>query len=176
MDCPKCSASNKPGRRFCAGCGSPLTIACAACGFLNEPDDRFCGGCGISLLTSPAPKKTAQNATRELRPGPVLFCDLSGYTALSNRLDAEDTQALLNCFFAAADAAVAAKGGTIDKHIGDCVMAVFGAPTAHDDDAARAISAALAIHAAVSEFGTGQGLEAHSGIAGGVVVAGETGS
>ena len=108
----------------------------------------------------------------------VLFADLSGFTRLSSELDAEDTHALLNRFFAAADRIVDSCGGTIDKHIGDNVMAVFGAPIAHDNDPERAIRAACAIHANMEGLSSevGRRLQVHIGIASGPVVASGTGS
>ena len=76
----------------------------------------------------------------------MLFTDISGFTALSKRLGAEDTYTLLNGFFAVVDAEILRFGGTIDKHIGDAVMAVFGAPVAHTDDPERAVRAAMELH------------------------------
>ena len=104
----------------------------------------------------------------------VLFADISGFTTLSNRLDAEETHALLNRFFAVVDEAVAGYGGTVDKHIGDAVMAVFGAPIARTDDPARALGAAQAIHDAVGDLKPP--IKVHIGVASGQVVASATGS
>ena len=83
----------------------------------------------------------------------VLFADLAGYTALSRELDAEEVHALLERFFERVDGIVERYGGTIDKHIGDCVMAVFGAPVAHGNDAERAVRAALAIRTPMPALG-----------------------
>jgi class 3 adenylate cyclase/tetratricopeptide (TPR) repeat protein len=114
----------------------------------------------------------------ERRQVTVLFADLAGYTELSGRLDAEETHRLLNAFFAAVDGIISSYGGRVDKHIGDSVMAVFGAPVAHSDDPERTIRAALDIHRAMPELvkTLGQGLSVHIGIASGQVVASETGS
>jgi class 3 adenylate cyclase/tetratricopeptide (TPR) repeat protein len=171
--CHTCGIENKPGRKFCSKCGGVLPLACAQCGYANEPDDRFCGGCGAALGGSEAP-----DDEENLRPVTVLFADLSGYTALSNTLDPDDTRELLNTFFAAADGAVAAAGGRVDKHIGDCVMAIFGAPVAHGDDTARAARAAIDIRQKTRALGQARGLalDSHSGIANGLVAAGDTGS
>ncbi|MFO1047531.1 MAG: adenylate/guanylate cyclase domain-containing protein [Geminicoccaceae bacterium] len=107
----------------------------------------------------------------------VLFADLVGYTALASALDAEEVHALLGAFFQTVDRLVVEHGGHVDKHIGDCVMAVFGAPVAHGDDAARAVAAALAIRDAVPGLTTGGApLRVHVGVAGGQVVASGTGS
>ncbi len=104
----------------------------------------------------------------------ALFADISGFTALSNRLDAEQTHEILNRFFAVVDEVVDVYGGSIDKHIGDAVMAVFGAPVAHTDDPERALRAALDIHKAVARLDPP--LQVHIGVAAGQVVASATGS
>ncbi|MEM7423721.1 MAG: adenylate/guanylate cyclase domain-containing protein, partial [Pseudomonadota bacterium] len=104
----------------------------------------------------------------------VLFADIAGFTDLSHRLDAEETHALLNDFFATADQIIAQHGGTVDKHIGDAVMAVFGAPLAHTDDPQRAVRAACALHNAVDDLPTP--VKVHIGVASGRVVASATGS
>jgi class 3 adenylate cyclase/tetratricopeptide (TPR) repeat protein len=118
------------------------------------------------------------NATGERRQVTVLFADIAGYTKLSSELDAEKTHALLNRYFEAVDGIVERYGGSVDKHMGDNVMAVFGAPIAHDDDPLRAVRAVLDIHermAALSDE-AGHRLRAHIGIASGQVVASGTGS
>ncbi|MBT3533948.1 MAG: adenylate/guanylate cyclase domain-containing protein, partial [Rhodospirillaceae bacterium] len=109
----------------------------------------------------------------ERRQVTVLFADISGFTALSERLGAESTHELLNRFFAVADDAVLRFGGTVDKHIGDAVMAVFGAPIAHTDDPERAIRAASALHAAAQAMDPP--LAIHAGVASGQVVASRMG-
>ena len=108
----------------------------------------------------------------------VLFVDLSGFTRLSSELDSEEIHGLLGAFFETVDSAIDSHGGTIDKHIGDCVMAVFGAPVAHGNDAERAVRAALAIQEAMPRVGArfGRDLHAHIGLASGEVVAAGTGS
>jgi class 3 adenylate cyclase/tetratricopeptide (TPR) repeat protein len=108
----------------------------------------------------------------------VLFADLAGYTVLSRAFDPEEVVATLDAFFECVDRIVHAYGGHIDKHIGDCVMAVFGAPIAHGDDAERAIRAAIAVADAVPRLPTrpGHELAVHAGISSGHVVASETGS
>jgi len=91
------------------------------------------------------PPEAAPEVEGERRQVTVLFADLSGYTELSRQLDAEEIHALLEQFFDRVDGIVSRFGGSVDKHIGDCVMAVFGAPVAHGNDAERAARAALAI-------------------------------
>ena len=114
----------------------------------------------------------------ERRQVTVLFADLAGYTALSNELNSEEVHGLLGNFFSRVDRIIRDHGGHVDKHIGDCVMAVFGAPVAHDNDAERAMLAALAIREAVSSQTTtsARALQSHVGIATGEVVASGTGS
>jgi len=177
MRCGACGSDNRPGRRFCSGCGGPLGAACSACGFENDAADRFCGGCGAVLAPPVAP--AARENAPELRPVAVLFADLSGFTSLAGRMDPDDARELLNGVFALADEAVVGAGGRVDKHIGDGVMAVFGAPVAHGDDPQRAASAALDIRARIKAFAERNGhpgLAVHSGIAAGLVFAAETGS
>ncbi len=127
------------------------------------------------FLSSGLRPPTAEGERRQVT---VLFADLVGYTALSNELDAEDVHRLLGRFFACVDRIIAEHGGHIDKHIGDSVMAVFGAPIAHGNDAERAILAALAIRAAMPFLASeaGKELQTHMGIATGEVVASTTGS
>jgi class 3 adenylate cyclase len=112
----------------------------------------------------------------ERRQVTVLFADLAGYTAWGQQLDAEEVHALLEQYFDCADSAIQQHGGHIARHIGDCVMAVFGAPVAHDNE--RAARAALAIQAAIPEVSAhvGRPVGVHIGIAGGQVVASRTGS
>jgi len=174
-----CDAENRPGRKFCAACGQSLPAACPACGFENAPDDRFCGGCGKPLdATEPPPAWPPETAPGEIRPVTVMFVDISGYTALSGRLDAEDTHGLLTRFFETVDAIVLRFGGRIDKHIGDSVMALFGAPVSHGNDPERAMLAATAVHAAMPALSgsVGETLKVHIGIATGEVIASGLGS
>lgn len=122
------------------------------------------------------PKETEPGGER--RQVTVLFADLCNFTSLSTVLDSEEMHALLNRFFAIVDGVVTAYGGKIDKHVGDAVMAVFGAPTARTDDPVRAVRAACDIHSGLQKLDTGadQKLVAHIGIASGQVVASRTGS
>jgi class 3 adenylate cyclase/tetratricopeptide (TPR) repeat protein len=189
LHCSACGAENRPGRQFCAQCGARLPAACPACGFANEAGEKFCGGCGAALgaLTGPAlagkqPVEAAPptvvsaaiaSSDGERRPVTVLFADLVDYTRMSRALDPEDVHAMLERYYAIADEIVERFGGSIDKHIGDSVMAVFGAPIAHGDDAVRAVRAAAEIHRAMPTVGaaTDETLAVHIGIASGEVVA-----
>ncbi|HEY8521338.1 MAG TPA: adenylate/guanylate cyclase domain-containing protein [Gammaproteobacteria bacterium] len=134
--------------------------------------------------TSPATSVGATSRTSvladdgERRPVTVLFADLAGYTTLTRELGSEEMHALTARFFAAADEAIVSHGGTIDKRIGDCVMAVFGAPVAHTDDPERAVRAALAVRAAMLDLSlaAGRELAVHVGIAMGNVTASTIGT
>lgn len=185
MQCRACGTENTSDRRFCGGCGAPLAVSCNGCGFENQPDARFCGGCGQPLSTAAAPAPTPQPEPPapaapdgERRQVTILFADIAGFTELSSALDAEELHALVSRFFAAADGAVAHYGGTVDKHMGDAVMALFGAPVAHGDDPLRAVRAAFDIHGAMEAVSAeaGRKLRVHVGIASGEVVAGGLGS
>jgi class 3 adenylate cyclase/tetratricopeptide (TPR) repeat protein len=140
--------------------------------------DLQVGGTGPDGRVAGAPPETAPEIEGERRQVTVLFADLCGYTELSRQLDAEEVHALLERFFDRVDRIVDQFGGSVDKHIGDCVMAVFGAPTAHGNDAERAVRAALAIRDAMPGLGRdlGRALEVHIGLAAGQVVASRSGS
>jgi class 3 adenylate cyclase/tetratricopeptide (TPR) repeat protein len=183
--CTRCEAENRAGRRFCADCGAALPRACPSCGFVNQIDERFCGGCGAVL--EPLPATTGSTAggleglsqdLGERRQVTILFADLSGYTSLAARRDPEETHRILGRFFEAVDGAVTRFGGAIERHIGDNVMGVFGAPVAHGDDPCRAVQAAGEIHRAVSAVAAqiAVPLSVHIGIAAGIVMASSTGS
>jgi len=128
--------------------------------------------------TERSPVEQRETAPGERRQVTVLFVDLTGYTTLSKLLDAEEIEGILTAFFEVADAAIIEHGGTIDKHIGDCVMAVFGAPVAHDNDAERAVLAALGIRDSVPMLRQrlGRDIGVHAGIASGEVLASQVGS
>ena len=165
MRCQTCGTDNTTDRRFCAGCGLPLAVNCTGCGFQNQPDARFCGGCGqpLDAAAAPAPSATPPPippapATGERRQVTILFADFAGFTDLSSTLDAEELHALVSQFFTAADRAIENYGGTVDKHMGDAVMALFGAPVAHGDDPLRAVRAAFDIHGAMEGLSADFGL------------------
>jgi class 3 adenylate cyclase/tetratricopeptide (TPR) repeat protein len=167
--CASCDFDSPAGARFCTGCGARLAQSCPACGCAVQAEHQYCAACGHRLAAAPAPVPV----DGERRQVTVLFCDLVGYTALSRQLDAEEVHGLLERFFARADGIVESFGGTVDKHIGDCVMAVFGAPVAHGNDPERAARAALAIRAAMTELSAelGRAVAVHIGLASGQVVA-----
>ncbi len=178
MKCGHCAADNRSDRRFCADCGKALPVACPACGFANEPEASFCGGCGTALVVADAAVTGSAQSEGERRPITVLFADLAGFTRMSRSLDPEEVHRLLERYFETVDTIVESYGGSIDKHIGDSVMAVFGAPIAHGDDAVRAVRAAAEIHYAVDALHAelGRPLAVHIGIAAGEVMASGLGS
>jgi class 3 adenylate cyclase/tetratricopeptide (TPR) repeat protein len=125
---------------------------CAACGSENDGDARFCSSCGARL--------DAQAARREERKlVSVLFVDLVGFTARADRADPEDVRELLQLYHADAKRRIEQYGGVLEKFIGDAVMAVFGAPVAHGDDAERAVRAGLQVLAGLAELNRKQGLD-----------------
>jgi class 3 adenylate cyclase len=155
--CATCGTDNRAGRRFCRSCGAELGAVCPACGAANEAGDRFCGTCGSALATAAAGRAAARppaagpvatpgapaGPTLERRLVTVLFADLVGSTAMAEGQDVEAVRDLLGRYYELCREIVDRYGGTIEKFIGDAVMAVWGAPVAREDDAERAVRAAL---------------------------------
>src|SRR6266550_4066333 len=112
---------------------------CPACGHGNQPGAKFCSECGAALAGD---RPLAQEERKVVS---VLFADLVGFTSRSEQLDPEDVRALLSPFYSRLRAELERFGGTVEKFIGDAVMALFGAPASHEDDPERAVRAALAI-------------------------------
>ncbi len=155
VKCSACGADNESGRKFCGECGGPLALACPSCAAPNPPTVKFCGECGASLA-SPAtsePDTTVPAPQAERRLVSVLFADLVGFTAASESRDAEETRELLSRYFDTCRRLIELYGGTVEKFIGDAVMAVWGTPVATEDDAERAVRAALDLVAAVTSLG-----------------------
>ena len=167
MICPNCAASNTDGRKFCLECGTRLAAGCPACGAQNDASAKFCGECGVALsgadAGSPTPAPGASvhvaMATAERRHVSVLFADLVGFTSLAQDRDAEAVRDILTRYFDVAREVVERYGGTIEKFIGDAVMAVWGTPTAHEDDAERAVRAGLDLVDAARTLGAELGVE-----------------
>ena len=157
MICSNCGTENRAGAKFCMECASPLAGACASCGFVNPPNAKFCSECaaalagqpdaGQSVPTSPGvaadPGARARQPVAERRVVSVLFADLVGFTTFSEGRDAEDVRETLSRYFDLAREIVDRYGGVVEKFIGDAVMAVWGTPVAQEDDAERAVRAAL---------------------------------
>ena len=169
--CSSCGTENEPNRKFCGECGLALARACPSCGAANAPATKFCGECGSSLVAGPSPvavgAATAEPPAAERRLVSVLFADLVGFTTLSESRDSEDVRELLTRYFETCSRLIQLYGGTVEKFIGDAVMAVWGTPTATEDDAERAVRAALDLVAAVSALGDEVGapeLRARAGV------------
>ena len=154
MICSHCGTENPDGTKFCKECGTRFGLTCAACGMALLPDAKFCGECGTqtSAAQAPAPARVAPAAgaaarvsapVAERRQVSVLFADLVGFTSLVEGNNAEETRELLSRYFDLAREVIGRHGGTIEKFIGDAVMAVWGAPLAREDDAERAVRAGL---------------------------------
>ncbi|TMK37783.1 MAG: zinc-ribbon domain-containing protein [Actinobacteria bacterium] len=133
--CLACGSENAAGARFCATCGSALMTACVSCGSPLPADARFCPACGTPT--------TPPNAGQERKVVTVLFADVTGSTALGERLDPERFREVMQSYGSAMREEIEAEGGTVEKFIGDAVMAAFGVPFAHEDDPERALRAAL---------------------------------
>jgi len=158
VTCAQCGTENPAGQRFCGSCGTALAQTCASCGAANVPGQRFCGDCGAPLGDLPAtPPVSAPTAERRLVS--ILFADLVGFTTLSENRDAEEVRELLSRYFDSCRRLIELYGGTVEKFIGDAVMAVWGTPVATEDDAERAVRAALDLVTAVSALGEELGAE-----------------
>jgi class 3 adenylate cyclase/predicted ATPase len=160
--CQECGAANAVAARFCMACGNALSRSCPSCGADTPAHARFCIACGSPLdgagagLGGQGPAGSAHVApTEQRRTVTVLFADLSGYTAIAERLDHETVKALVDRCLTRFAIEVERFGGRVDKFIGDNVMAVFGAPVAHEDDPERAVRAALGMQSAMSELNRG---------------------
>jgi class 3 adenylate cyclase/tetratricopeptide (TPR) repeat protein len=159
--CAACGAEVPPGQRFCGQCGTPVVRACPSCGAENPPENRFCGTCGSALAGSTAPAAAASAAAQvvsERRLVSVLFADLVGFTTLSEHRDPEEVRELLSEYFERCRTLIERYGGTVEKFIGDAVMAVWGTPVAREDDAERAVRAALALSGAITALGQEVGM------------------
>ena len=180
MNCPTCHSENPEGKKFCGECGTKLEYVCPACASSNPPHFKFCGECGQALTVPPAaPAKPMPSPDAERKHVTVLFSDLSGHTAMSEKLDPEEVKEITTRIFGEVAKIVDRYEGFVEKYIGDAVVALFGVPRSHEDDHLRAIRVAEAIHKVVDriegqyEAKIGRRLTFHSGIATGLVVTGE---
>lgn len=174
MDCKKCGFENPAGMRFCGQCASPLNIACPSCGFDNPFDFEYCGQCATHLSSKPASSKPASVSTSNASPEKgdsaksdasnfarkpsqakmkdaerrqltVLFCDMVGSSALSERIDPEELRDIMSDYRSTCSEIVNRYDGHVAQYLGDGVLVYFGFPHAHEDDAQRATHAALEI-------------------------------
>ncbi len=179
MRCAKCGSDNREGRKFCTTCGTGLVASCPKCGAPIELGESFCGECGTALgeaaPTAAADMSPVMGSGGERRHLTVLFCDLVGSTEIAARLDPEEWREIVSDYHRAAAQAIERFGGYVAQYQGDGVMAYFGWPEAHDNDAERAARAGLAILDAISKLNqpsTRPELSARIGIDSGTVVVG----
>jgi class 3 adenylate cyclase len=185
MECPRCRAENRAGRRFCADCGVALHSACPACGFANQPGERFCGGCGTPLGRDTVPADAGARPEpalprAERRQLTVVFSDLVGSTELAARLDPEEWREVVRDYHGACEDVIAGLDGHVAQYLGDGLLVYFGYPLAHEDDAQRAVRAGLGMVEAVDRLNrSGKHrsvrLAVRVGIHTGLVVVGEIG-
>jgi len=213
MLCRGCDFENPVAVNFCGKCGAPLARTCTKCGRENPPEFNFCGNCGeplsvpavkprradkVSELSSrrraDGPRRRSRTSTPtpinseparqgERRQLSVMFCDLVGSTALSGRVDPEELQQIIADYHTACVGVIERFNGYVAKYLGDGLLVYFGYPVAHEDDAQRAVRAALGIvvelegrRASPQSVESGAvPLQVHIGIHTGVVVVGEMG-
>ena len=204
MQCARCHAENRDSARFCRECGATFPLVCVGCGATLEPGSRFCDTCGTPVAAAPRPDDTASRfrtpetytpnhlAERiltsraalegERKQVTVLFVDVSGFTALSARLDPEDVHSLMTHAFELMLGEVHRYEGTVNQFLGDGIMALFGAPLAHEDHAQRAVQAALGIRRALDDYqralsrDRGLTFQVRQGLNSGLVVVGSIGN
>jgi class 3 adenylate cyclase/tetratricopeptide (TPR) repeat protein len=182
MKCPKCQSENSAGSKFCSGCGSSLTILCPNCNHPSSLESKFCSMCGHPVAGQVAPGLPAEADAEHggadgRRHATVMFSDLSGYTGLTERIDPEEVDQLVNRIKQAATRIIEKYRGTINQFVGDEVLALFGIPNAAEDDPVRAIKAALELHAEIRGNAdyllaqTDERLKIHTGINTGLIIA-----
>lgn len=198
MKCPACEFYNRKEAKFCSECGFNFEIACPSCASKIRTSSKFCDVCGYEMITA---KKTADkkaenkflstssskgittsgsaSAESERKHITVLFSDLTGYTAMSEKIDPEEVKEITTHIFDEISKIIVKYEGFIEKFAGDAVMALFGVPKSHEDDPIRAVKAAREIHKLVDalslklETRIGHRLSMHTGINTGLVVTGE---
>jgi len=174
MNCPSCQHENREGRRFCSQCGGRLPVVCPSCGALDEEGERFCGQCGAELVDSaPAPGAAPERDPRSYTPKhladkilrsksalegerkqvTVLFADVKGSMGLAEQIDPGEWHRILERFFEILSEGVHRFEGTVNQYLGDGIMALFGAPIAHENHAQRACYAALHLREQLRPFG-----------------------
>src|SRR5262245_36267929 len=202
MQCPGCGFQNPDGMRFCGKCGASIGVTCARCRFENPPGFEFCGKCGAPLAST----QRADNPLRVLDPHSytprhlvekiltsrsalegerkqvtILFADVKGSTELASELDPEEWHGIMDRFFQILAEGVHRFEGTVNEYRGDGIMAMVGAPIAHEDHAQRACYSALHLRDALrlyaDELRIGKGISfaVRMGINSGEVVVGKIG-
>ena len=152
MICDACNHENRPGAKFCGGCGSSLARSCPGCGTAVAENERFCTECGTALTTTTEAPSSPVPAGGERKHITVLFADVAGSMDLQERLDAELWAQIMGRFVSILAEGVRKYGGTVDKFTGDGIMALFGAPVAQEDHARRACHAAWHLTKAIGEY------------------------
>ncbi len=185
MQCAQCQFDNPPAARFCAGCGVPLPQACPDCGAALPGGAKFCPGCGgrlqaggppaVAEETRTPPPTAASAESAERRQLTVMFCDLVGSTAISERMDPEDLREIIAAYRSTVTRAIERYEGYVARYLGDGLLVYFGYPRAHEDDAERAVRAGLAIVERVGRLSreTEIDLKVRVGVATGLVVVGD---
>ncbi len=167
MQCEQCGFENPKGMKFCGQCAASLNRSCPNCGSNNPANFEFCGQCGHNLATiqsannvnpevedknKPDSLKTSRQEDAERRQLTVLFCDIVGSSALSANIDPEDLRDIMRDYRATCNEVVARYDGHVAQHLGDGILVYFGYPHAHEDDARRAVHAALEIIERITQF------------------------
>jgi adenylate cyclase len=162
--CPACGAEQPSAMPYCVDCGVSMPGWCASCGREGIPGKPYCGFCGAAMQAaapagtvsrsrpSPAAPAAEPRAIEERRLVTALFCDLVGFTPLSESLDAEEVRTLQTAYFERMSGIIARFGGTVEKFAGDAVLALFGVPVAHGDDAERAVLCAIEMQDAIGSL------------------------
>jgi class 3 adenylate cyclase/tetratricopeptide (TPR) repeat protein len=202
MICPNCQFENQVGARFCNQCASRLDVSCPECGTVNPSGSKFCNQCACDLSEAkPTPLidysqpqsyipkfladkiiDTRKSIEGERKLVTVLFADVANYTSMSEKLDPEEVHQIMDGCFKILMDEIHRYEGSIDKFTGDGVMALFGAPVAHEDHAQRACYAALAILNAIGEYGEkiekdcGVEFKMRVGLNSGLVIVGSVGN
>ena len=191
MECPSCATQVAEGKRFCTSCGTALPLICPSCGAINPNPANFCGDCGTQLAQGTAPvtaegrtvEAASASASQVLEPErrqvTVLFCDIIGSTELSARLDPEDLRDVISGYQQVCASVISRYEGYLARYLGDGILAYFGYPQAHEDDAERAVRVGLELIRQVEETQDQSwnrfsiDLALRIGIATGLVVAGD---
>ena len=174
MQCPKCQFENRESAKFCNECGHNFDVTCSECNASNKVGSKFCDECGLNLLKQAAPPLPANysepgsytpqflaekiltsrsSIEGERKIVTVLFADVANYTAMSEKLDPEEIHQIMDGCFKILMDEIHKYEGTINQFTGDGVMALFGAPLAHEDHAQRACHAALTFQKSMEEYG-----------------------